>query len=219
VGGSSPVRPGEITLAHRGVLFLDELSEFTRDSLEALRQPLEDGTITISRARSSVDLPCRFMLVAAANPCPCGRGDDSIDCDCSPSAVRRYRSRISGALADRIDIALTIEQPSAKALGGEPGECSATVRERVVAARERARRRQGECANGELGPAETRRHARLTGAARRALVSGHRAMGLTGRGHDRILRVARTVADLDGSERVEREHVEGAFALRRRTRS
>jgi magnesium chelatase family protein len=215
VGGSTPPRPGEVTLAHRGVLFLDELGEFARDALEALRQPLEDGEVTITRARHSVTLPCRFLLVAAANPCPCGRGQDDSACECAPGAARRYRNRISGALADRIDISMSVEQPSAAALGGDAGEDSASVRARVGAAREIAHARQG-CPNAELTPAAARRHARLTDAARAALAEGHRALKLSGRGHDRVLRVARTVADLRGRDRVDAEEIAAALMLRRR---
>jgi magnesium chelatase family protein len=202
-------------MAHGGVLFLDELGEFSRPALEALRQPLEDGTVTITRVRHSVKLPSRFLLVAASNPCPCGHGEDDPRCRCSAGAARRYRNRISGALADRIDLSISVEQPSAAALGGGEGEASANVRARVTAAREVARRRQG-CPNAELGPAEIRRHARLTREARGALASGHRAMGLSGRGYDRVLRVARTVADLRGSDCVDSEHVAAALVSRRR---
>jgi magnesium chelatase family protein len=215
VGGGTPPRAGEVTMAHRGVLFLDELGEFSRAALEALRQPLEDGSVTITRARHTLSLPSRFLLVAASNPCPCGHGEDSLECRCSAAAARRYRNRVSGALADRIDIALTVEQPSAAALLGAEGEPSAVVRERVIAARQVAHRRQG-CANAELGPAETRRQARLTGTARDQLAAGHHRMGLSGRGHDRVLRVARTVADLRGAEAVDDEHVEAALSFRRR---
>jgi len=199
------------------VLFLDELGEFSRDALEALRQPLEDGRVRISRARGSVDLPCRFMLVAAANPCPCGRGAGEGDCECSPAAVRRYRSRLSGALADRVDLSVGVEQPAADALAGPPGESSAAVRQRVVQARRRQASRlgRGRC-NGELGTAELRRTVSLEPGARSALVAGHTRLGLSARGHDRVLRVARTVADLDGSESVSAEHVARALALRRR---
>ena len=217
VGGGSPPRPGEITLAHRGVLFLDELGEFSRDSLEALRQPLEEGRVVISRARGSVELPCRFMLVAAANPCPCGRGAGEGDCDCSPAAVRRYRSRLSGALADRVDLSVSVEQPPAEALAGPAGEPSAAVRERVIRAREgqAARLGRGRC-NGELDAAELRRTISLDAGSRSALLGGHARLGLSARGRDRVLRVARTVADLDGSEGVSAEHVGRALALRRR---
>ena len=215
VGGGNPPRAGEVTLAHRGVLFLDELGEFSRSSLEALRQPLEDGEVTISRVRHSVTLPSRFVLVAASNPCPCGHGEGSPKCDCSPGAARRYRNRISGALSDRIDISLLIEQPKPEDLAGEGGESSAVVRGRVVRARRTAIERQG-CANAELGPAALREHAPLGPAARCALASGHQRLGLSGRGHDRVLRVARTLADLAGHHEIEASDVHGALAFRRR---
>jgi magnesium chelatase family protein len=215
VGGGNPPRPGEVTQAHGGVLFLDELGEFSRSALEALRQPLEDGTVTITRVRHSVSLPSRFLLVAASNPCPCGHGEDDPRCRCTPGAARRYRNRISGALADRIDLSLTVEQPSAEALAGKEGESSADVRTRVIAARDVARLRQ-RCPNAELGPAAVRRHARLTREARKELASGHRRMALSGRGYDRVLRVARTVADLSGSGEVNADHVATALSFRRR---
>ena len=215
VGGGNPPRAGEVTLAHRGVLFLDELGEFSRVSLEALRQPLEDGEVTISRVRHSVTLPCRFVLVAASNPCPCGHGESSARCRCSPGAARRYRSRISGALADRIDISLSIEQPKPEDLAGEAGERSAGVRKRVIRARQAAIDRQG-CPNAELGPASLRANVPLSSAARRELTSGHRQLGLSGRGHDRVVRVARTLADLAGHAAVEAEDVLGALGFRRR---
>ena len=215
VGGGSPPRPGEVTMAHRGVLFLDELGEFSRSALEALRQPLEDGSVRITRVRHSVSLPSRFLLVAASNPCPCGYGEDDPACQCTPGAARRYRSRISGALADRIDLSLTVEQPSADALSGSAGESSEAVRSRVMDAREVARLRQGS-PNAELDPATVRRHARLTPRARAELAIGHRTMKLSGRAHDRVLRVARTVADLQGCERVGADQIATALTLRRR---
>ena len=215
VGGGTPPRAGEVTRAHRGVLFLDELGEFGRSALEALRQPLEDGHVVITRARHSVRLPSRFLLVAASNPCPCGHGDGSLECHCSPTAARTYRNRISGALADRIDISLSVEQPGADALAGEPGESSSAVRERVSVARSIALERQGK-ANAELAPAELRRFASLESGAKRALADGHRSLGLSGRGHDRVLRVARTLADLRGADRVDEESVVGALGFRRR---
>ena len=216
VGGGNPPRAGEITLAHRGVLFLDELGEFSRVSLEALRQPLEDGEATISRVRHSVRLPCRFVLVAASNPCPCGHGEDSPTCNCSPAQVRRYRNRISGALVDRIDISLSIEQPSAEALAGERGESSALVRKRVIAARSQAMDRQG-CANAELGPTALRQHVPLSKEAHEELTAGHQALALSGRGYDRVRRVARTLADLAGRGEVSAMDIQGALAFRRRT--
>src|SRR3954470_22545321 len=144
VGGGSPPRPGEVTRAHRGVLFLDELGEFRRDALEALRVPLEDGVVTVSRTTGTVKLPCRFMLIAASNPCPCGNGPDSGECDCHPGAVTRYMAKLSGALADRIDISLTVGPPPPAELLDDDVEDSQTIRERVI----RARRIQ----EGRLGP-------------------------------------------------------------------
>ncbi|MGH2951393.1 MAG: YifB family Mg chelatase-like AAA ATPase [Solirubrobacterales bacterium] len=217
VGGGAPPRAGEITLAHRGVLLLDELPEFRRDALEALRQPLEDGRVLIARAASVVELPCRFQLVATANPCPCGRGAASERCECPSLAIRSHRARISGALADRIDIAVAVEQPSAEALAGPPGETSRQVRERVLAARERqeARLLPGRC-NAEMTPAETRRNSRLDGPAGRLLADSERRLALSGRAHERVLRVARTVADLRGRDRVAAEDVAEALMVRRR---
>ncbi|MDP9227470.1 MAG: YifB family Mg chelatase-like AAA ATPase, partial [Actinomycetota bacterium] len=195
IGGGLPPRPGEITRAHRGVLFLDELGEFHRDALEALRQPLEEGRISISRGGRTVSLPCRFMLVAASNPCPCGRGPDSGECDCHQAVLARYRAKLSGALADRIDIRVGVDRPDAAGLAEAPGERSRTVRERVCAARERQRRRLGEgrC-NADIGPDEIRRACPLRPAAERILRDGHELLGLSGRGWDRIVRVARTIA-------------------------
>jgi magnesium chelatase family protein len=217
VGGGVPPRPGEVTHAHRGVLFLDELGEFSRVALEALRQPLEDGQLLLNRGAHSVELPCRFMLVAAANPCPCGHGEGSERCRCSPAELRRYEVRLSGALADRIDVSVSIEQPSAEALGADPGEPSRAVRERVVAARGRQTERlgSGRC-NAEVTPREARRHARLRGDAQAALTAGHERLGLSGRGYERVLRVARTIADLGACEWVGAEHVGEAVTLRHR---
>jgi magnesium chelatase family protein len=218
VGGGNPPRPGEVTLAHGGVLFLDELGEFSRTALEALRQPLEDGRITVTRARYSVELPCRFMLVAASNPCPCGRGASSRRCRCPEASMRRYEAKLSGALADRIDIWAAVEQPGARALASPPGEASAAVRERVAAARGVQARRlgAGRC-NADMDPAETRRSCRLGITAQDLLERSHAKLGLSGRGYERVLRVARTVADLAGAGRVGDDHVGEALTLRRRS--
>jgi magnesium chelatase family protein len=217
VGGGTPPRPGEVTLAHRGVLFLDELAEFSRDALEALRQPVEDGRVVLTRARHTVELPCGFMLVAAANPCPCGHGEDSPECVCGPAQLRRYSTRLSGALADRVDLSLTVDRPTAEAMSGPSGEASAAVRERVMVARERQEDRLGAGrSNADMTPAETRRHARLDRQAELELMQGHERLRLSGRGHDRVLRVARTVADLDGSTRVLSEHLTSGLGLRSR---
>jgi len=217
VGGGNPPRAGEVTFAHGGVLFLDELGEFSRAALDALRQPLEDGSVTVTRARHSIEFPCRFMLVAASNRCPCGHGVESRRCRCPEASVRRYEAKLSGALADRIDISISVEQPSAEALRSAPGERSTAVRDRVAAARERqaARLGEGRC-NADMTPAETRRHCRRDGEAREVLERSHARLGLSGRGYERVSRVARTIADLYGTDGVGAEHVGEALTLRRR---
>jgi len=219
VGGGNPPSAGEATLAHRGVLFLDELCEFRRDTLEALRAPLETGWVTIARSGARRRLPCRFMLVGAANPCPCGRGEADPECSCVPLAVRRYQARLSGALADRIDVLAAVRQPSAEEMGGPPGEASAAVRERVVAARERQEGRlgPGRC-NAEMSPAELR-ECRLDESAAALLADAYSRRRLSGRAHDRVLRLAQTVADLAGSASVDREQMAQALQLRRREES
>jgi magnesium chelatase family protein len=216
VGGGNPPNPGEATLAHCGVLFLDELCEFRRDTLEALRAPLETGSVSIARAGSWRHLPCRFMLVAAANPCPCGRGESDPECSCAPLAVRRYQARLSGALADRIDVLAAIRQPSAEEIGGPPGEPSAAVRERVGAARQRQERRlgPGRC-NASMTPGEVRECA-LDEEAASLLADSYARRRLSGRAHDRVLRLAQTVADLAGSETIGRDQMAQALQLRRR---
>ena len=217
VGGGSPPRPGEVTRAHRGVLFLDELGEFRRDALEALRVPLEEGTVTVTRTTGTVTLPCRFMLVAASNPCPCGNGPDSGECDCHPGAVSRYMAKLSGALADRIDITFGVDPPPPEELSDERVEDSAAVRERVVRARRAQEDRLGPGrTNADMTPAELRRHCGLEAAPRRTLESGQRKLGLSARGWDRCLRLARTIADLAEEERIGVEHVSEALEKRRR---
>jgi magnesium chelatase family protein len=218
IGGGSQPRPGEATLAHRGVLFLDELCEFRRDALEALRGPLESGEVAIVRARARQTLPCRFMLIAAANPCPCGRGEADPDCTCAPHDVQRYQGRLSGALADRIDILAAVRQPQAEEIGGGPGEPSADVRERVIAARERQERRlgSGRC-NAEMTPAEARACA-LRPEAGALLAELYARQRLSGRAHDRTLRLAQTIADLEGAATIGEEQMAQALQLRRRDR-
>jgi magnesium chelatase family protein len=212
VGGGNPPRPGEVTLAHHGVLFVDELPEFGRGALEALRQPLEDGCVRIARARYSVELPSRFQLVAAANPCPCGRGPRSGNCTCDPAAVRSYEAKLTGALADRIDVILAIEQPDLASFT-ELGESSAAVRDRVLAARERQRARAGdERANGQLDAGEIE----LGGRVERMLADAGLVAGLSGRGRERVIRLARTVADLEDAEAIGEAHLGEALWLRRR---
>ena len=219
VGGGSPPAPGEVSLAQHGVLFLDEVAEFARPALEALRQPLEEGTVRVTRAQRTVEFPARFMLVAAGNPCPCGNyGHARRECACPQSVLNRYRAKLSGALLDRIDIVLRVDQPSRAELRrpGEP-ECSAAIRARVVAARAaQGRRLDGSPAtcNADMSSSELRAHCTLEPAARRALIDAHERAGLTMRGHDRALRVARTLADLDASDRILRAHVAQAVAYR-----
>jgi magnesium chelatase family protein len=216
IGGGSPPRPGEATLAHRGVLFLDELCEFRRDALEALRAPLESGEVSIARAGGQRSLPCRFMMVAAANPCPCGRGETDPDCTCAPYDVQRYQGKLSGALADRIDLLAAVRQPSAADIGGPPGEPSAAVRERVCAARERQEWRlgPGRC-NAEMTPAEARA-CPLGESAAALLADLYVRQRLSGRAHDRALRLAQTLTDLAGVEEIGEEQMAQALQMRRR---
>jgi magnesium chelatase family protein len=217
VGGGAPPRPGEVTRAHRGVLFLDELGEFRRDALEALRVPLEAGAVTVARTSGTISLPCRFMLVAASNPCPCGNGPESGECECHPGAVTRYLAKLSGALADRIDITHRVDPPPAGELIGEEVEDSAAVRERVARARQVQDERLGPGrSNAEMAPAEVRRHCELDAESRRTLEDAHRQLGLSARGWDRCLRLARTIADLSGASRIASDHVTEAIARRRR---
>ena len=215
VGGGSPPRPGEVTRAHRGVLFLDELGEFRRDALEALRVPLEEGQVTVARTTGTVSLPCRFMLVAASNPCPCGNGTDSGECDCHPGAVSRYLAKLSGALADRIDITINVDPPPAEELTRgsrtRPRSGSASWRRRTQEDRLGPGR-----TNSDMTPCELRRHCELEAASRRPLEAGQRKLGLSARGWDRCLRLARTIADLAGEERICDEHVSEAIEKRRR---
>jgi magnesium chelatase family protein len=217
VGGGSPPRPGEVTRAHRGVLFLDELGEFRRDALEALRVPLEEGAMRITRTSGSVSLPSRFMLVAASNPCPCGHGPDSGECDCHPGAVTRYLAKLSGALADRIDITHRVDPPRAEELTSDEVEDSATVRKRVARAREAQGKRLGPGrANAEMTPRELRRHCELDAPCKELLEEAHRRLGLSARGWDRCIRLARTIADLAGHSRIAPEHLSEAIERRRR---
>lgn len=217
VGGGPVPRPGEITLAHCGVLFLDELAEFSRAALEALRQPLESGTVEVTRRQRTLAFPARFMLVGACNDCPCGRV--RVDCVCEPLSRSRYLRRLSGPLLDRIDLVCNLDPRAptqeTPAPDGELG--SAAVRERVCSARERARCRlegTGALSNATMPPRVARRVVRLDRGARGRLVEGTAIALLTARGQDRVLRLARTIADLAGSERVVGEHVEEAIGYR-----
>jgi magnesium chelatase family protein len=222
VGGGSPPRPGEASLAHHGVLFLDELSEFSRTSLEALRQPLEDGHVTIVRGQRVLEFPTRFMLVAASNPCPCGFAGVGDRCSCGEAELRRHRRRLSGPLLDRIDLLVTVERPAGGALRAPPLTSSERARDRVLAARRRQESRlagTGAACNGEMDGSVARRHARLDGAAERALGAAYDQGALSARGRHRVVRVARTVADLDGRDRVTAGDVLMAVSLRQRDRA
>lgn len=213
-GGSGLGRPGEICRADHGVLFLDELAEFGAAALQALRQPLETGRVTITRSRGSVSFPARFTLVAATNPCPCGwRGDDRRTCRCPPAAVERHQRSLSGPLLDRIDLRVAVSRPPLAALSSGAGaETSAAVRERVVAARALQESRQG-CLNARLRPARLREVAPL-GPARRLLERWAEERGLTARGFHRTWRVARTAADLDGEAGISERHLLEALGYR-----
>ncbi|APD09021.1 MULTISPECIES: YifB family Mg chelatase-like AAA ATPase [Thermus] len=216
IGGGAIPKPGEVSLAHRGVLFLDEFPEFSRDALEALRQPLEDGVVTVARARASLTFPARFLLVAAMNPCPCGwYGDPERPCSCTPSARQRYAGRISGPLLDRFDLVVEVPRLTPLELARAPeGEPTAVVRERVLAARERMQARQGK-PNSELLGRELRQHAKLSPSSEALLQAATQRLALSARSYDRILRVARTIADLAGSERIEEAHLAEALTYRR----
>ena len=221
-GGGGIPRPGEISLAHNGVLFLDELPEFSRDSLEVLRQPLEDGQITVSRAAGSATYPSRFQLVAAMNPCKCGYyGHPTRPCTCSPSAVRQYRSRVSGPLLDRIDLCVEMDPVAFDELHtSTPAESSADLRKQVLAARAVQAKRyaapgyEGVRCNAQLTAGQVRRVCRMTPAAERLLRASYDTLGLSARAHDRILRVARTVADLAGKQLLDEEALLEALQYR-----
>ena len=217
-GGTNP-KPGEISLAHKGVLFLDELPEYHKDTLDLMRQPLEDGSVTISRVSGAVTYPAEFMLVCAMNPCKCGwYGDPSRRCTCSDQAVANYRGRISGPLLDRIDIVVEVPAVHFEELRARAeAEPSAAIKTRVNAARDVQNRRfgvkSGMC-NARMGPGEMRDYCALDEACAGLMKQAFDALGLTARSYDRILRVARTIADLDGSEKIQPQHLAEAISYR-----
>jgi magnesium chelatase family protein len=219
IGGGSNPRPGEASLAHNGVLFLDELPEFRRDTLEALRQPLEEGFVTVVRARARLQFPARFALLAAMNPCPCGHlGDARHDCLCPPPLVERYRRKVSGPLLDRIDLHVEVPAVSLKELRSSAGESTQTVARRVAAARSIQLERFGAASsmpvNSGMGPEALRRHCRLEPAGRALLDTAFEKLGLSARALDRILKVARTLADLAGSDALRAQHLAEAIQYR-----
>ena len=221
-GGGAGFHPGEVSLADRGVLFLDELPEFGRDALEVLRQPLEDGKVTVSRAAGSATYPSHILLAAAMNPCKCGYyGHPTRPCTCSPSAVRQYRSRVSGPLLDRIDLCVEMDPIAFDELHtAAPSESSAELRKQVLAARAIQAKRyaapgfKGVHCNAQLDAGQVRRICRMTPGAEQLLRSSYDALGLSARAHDRILRVARTVADLAGKPLLDEDSLLEALQYR-----
>ncbi|MBQ2176155.1 MAG: YifB family Mg chelatase-like AAA ATPase, partial [Alphaproteobacteria bacterium] len=220
VGGGSTPQPGEISLAHNGVLFADELTEFNKQTLEVMRQPLEDRKISINRAKYSVDLPCNFMLVASCNPCPCGYyGDKTHHCCCTPGQIQRYMNKISGPLLDRIDIHCEIQAvPFAELSTMQPGEPSSVIRERVIAARkiqeERFKSHKGIYCNAQMTERMLHQYAEPDAASMEMLRMAMERLKLSARAYSRILKVARTIADLAGSEKVESMHIAEAIGYR-----
>lgn len=220
IGGGSIPKPGEVSLAHLGVLFLDELPEFDRSVLEVLRQPMEDKQVTISRAATSLTFPSSFMLVASMNPCPCGYFGSGRPCNCSPLFIQRYVGRISGPLMDRIDIHIDVPAVQFKELRGRGvpvGESSATIRERVIAARQIQLERfrgEGVFSNAAMNPSQIRKYCALTTECEDLLEKAMFKQGLSARAHDRILKVSRTIADLEGKADIEPNHITEAIKYR-----
>jgi magnesium chelatase family protein len=221
IGGGIIPRPGEVSLAHNGVLFLDELPEFPRNVLEVMRQPLEDGQVSIARAAMSLTFPARFMLAAAMNPCPCGHfNDKSRECTCTQPMIQRYLQKISGPLLDRIDIHIDVPAVNYKELrGGNAGESSAKIRERVIRARDQQMNRFASSkeriyANSQMSTRQIRTYCELSSDCERLLERAILQQGLSARAHDRILKVSRTIADLDAADVIEVKHIAEAIQYR-----
>ncbi len=220
VGGGAIPKPGEVSLAHNGVLFLDELPEFKKDILEMLRQPMEDNQVTISRASTTLTYPARFMLIAAMNPCPCGyHGDASHECNCTSAEIQRYMSRISGPLMDRIDIHVSVPSVKYKELSSETrGESSEVIRKRINAARqrqlERFKNEDSIYSNAQMESRDTRKFCKLDEKSQSLLGLAIKRQGLSARAYDRILKVARTIADLEGAEEIQMGHIAEAIHYR-----
>jgi magnesium chelatase family protein len=218
IGGGQYPRPGEVSLAHNGVLFLDELPEFHRDALEVLRQPLEDHSVTVSRARQSMVFPSCFMLVGSMNPCPCGNfGNPEKECTCSPFQVKRYRSKISGPLLDRIDIHLEVPALKTSELTQVSGEPSAAIRKRVMKAREIQKNRfKGSKLhnNAQMSVRYIRKYCHLSQDCRDLLKNAIETLGISGRAYDRILKVSRTIADMESSVNIEVHQIAEAIQYR-----
>jgi magnesium chelatase family protein len=220
IGGGIIPRPGEVSLSHNGVLFLDELPEFKRSALEVMRQPLEDGKVTVSRAAGSVTFPSEFMLVAAMNPCPCGYfGDLKRECRCGPVQVQRYRQRISGPLLDRIDLHIEVPAVEYRDVASDRAEeSSATIRQRVARARERQQERfrndlKVNC-NARMATRQLKQHCKLSQDSQELIRMAMSELNLSARAYDRILKVSRTIADLDGKSDIAPEHVSEAIQYR-----
>lgn len=219
VGGGKIPKPGEISLAHNGVLFLDELPEFNKSTLEVLRGPLEDGIVTISRINATLTYPCNFMLVASMNPCPCGfYGSKEKECTCSPQAIQKYMGKISGPLLDRIDIQVEVTPVKYEKLQGtEKIETSVKIKERVNKARVIQQNRYKELeihSNSQLTPNLIKKYCKLGEKEKQILKKAFETLGLSARAHDRILKVARTIADLDEKENIETSHITEAIQYR-----
>ena len=219
IGGGSFPKPGEVSLAHNGVLFLDELPEFKKNVLEVLRQPLEDGTVCIARANSTLSFPADFMLVASMNPCPCGYYGSNIaghECTCSPSSIQRYRSRISGPLLDRFDIHIEVSALQYEELEALPcGESSQAIRQRVNKVRKQQQEKlSGIFSNSQMLPSHIRKYCQIDAQSSKILKTAIEQMGLSARAYDKILKISRTIADMEGSDKIKSHHISEAIQYR-----